>query len=160
MKYICGNIANSCSIVIRHCAIKDYIVWLANILRMGLDLFLAIFPHCNHCRIGYNVSLHSLKVAGTSVTYVGWPIHWQTPLRISQQQIQSLWKCTVQQSAETKVYIMSDGGGVCVVSWHLVLVKTFSVIYDHTLSLLANHPSRHKATSKICCHPGDCIRYL
>ena len=30
-------------------------------------------------------------------------------------------------------------------------------MYDHTFSKLANHQSRHQATHKVGCQPGDCI---
>ena len=45
----------------------------------------------------------------------------------------------------------------CIVQWYLVWVRTFSVMYDHTFSKLANHQIRHQATHKVGCLPGDCI---
>ena len=39
-------------------------------------------------------------------------------------------------------------GLVCVVWWHLASVRTFSVMYDHTFSKLANHQIRHQATQE------------
>ena len=37
-------------------------------------------------------------------------------------------------------------GLVCVAYWHLVSVRTFSVMYNHTFSKLAIHHIRHQAT--------------
>ena len=48
-------------------------------------------------------------------------------------------------------------GLVCCVKWHLVSVRTFSVMYDHTFSRLANHQIRIQAVNKVGCQPGDCI---
>ena len=38
-----------------------------------------------------------------------------------------------------------------------ISVRTFSVMYDHTLSKLANHQIRHQATHKVGCQLGDFI---
>ena len=43
---------------------------------------------------------------------------------------------------------------------HVVSVRTFGVMYDHTLSKLANHQIIHKATNKVGCQPGDFLRGL
>ena len=41
--------------------------------------------------------------------------------------------------------------------WHLVSVRTYGVMYDHTLFLcMQSHEIRHKATCKLSCQPGDC----
>ena len=34
-------------------------------------------------------------------------------------------------------------------------MRTFSVMYDHNFSTLANHQIRHQATHKVGCQPGD-----
>ena len=39
-------------------------------------------------------------------------------------------------------------GWVCVVKWHLVSVRTFGVMDDHTFSKLAHHQIRRQATHK------------
>ena len=39
----------------------------------------------------------------------------------------------------------------------MVSARTFGVMYEHTLSKLANHQIRHQATFKVGCQPGDCI---
>ena len=36
-------------------------------------------------------------------------------------------------------------------------VWTFSVMYDHTFSKLANHQIKHQTTHKVGCQPGDCM---
>ena len=46
-------------------------------------------------------------------------------------------------------------GLVYVAKWHLVSVRTFSVMYDHAFSKLANHQIRHQAAHKVGCQPGD-----
>ena len=49
-------------------------------------------------------------------------------------------------------------GWVCVVWWHLVSVKTYGVMYDHTFSELPNHQIIHQATHiQLRGQPGDCI---
>ena len=35
------------------------------------------------------------------------------------------------------------------------LSKDFGVMYDHNISKLANHQTRHQATNKVGCLPGD-----
>ena len=46
---------------------------------------------------------------------------------------------------------------ICVVVMTPGLSKTFSVMYDHPFSKLANHQIRHYATPKVGCQPCDCI---
>ena len=54
--------------------------------------------------------------------------------------------------------VWRDGWLVCVVYWHLVSVRAFGVMYDHTFAKLANHQIRHQATrDKVGCQPVDCI---
>ena len=51
----------------------------------------------------------------------------------------------------------SERGLVCVVWWHLVSVRTFGVMYDHTFFLTCNCQIRYQATHKMGCQPGVCI---
>ena len=39
-------------------------------------------------------------------------------------------------------------------------VRTFGVMYDHTVSKLTNHHIRNQATHKVDCQPGDCILHF
>ena len=43
----------------------------------------------------------------------------------------------------------------CDVQWHLVSVRTFGVMYGPTFFFACNHQSRHLATHKVGCQPGD-----
>ena len=56
--------------------------------------------------------------------------------------------------------ILSLLSWVCVVECHLVSVRTFSVMYDHTFLKLAHYQIRHQATHKVGCQPGHCTRSL
>ena len=49
------------------------------------------------------------------------------------------------------------GINLSIILWHLVQVRTFGIMYDHTFSKLANHQIRHQAKHKVGCQPGDYI---
>ena len=61
---------------------------------------------------------------------------------------------------DTKFILNQGVVGLCCLMWHHVsrsrglhLVSCMTVYF---VSLLANHQSRHQATSKMGCQPGDC----
>ena len=38
----------------------------------------------------------------------------------------------------------------------MVSVRTFGVMYDHTLFYATHHQIKHQATRNVDCQPGDC----
>ena len=68
----------------------------------------------------------------------------------------SLWDQYINYSRLRDFW--SNGQDLCCYKCHpqLVWVRTFGVMYGHTLSMLANHQIRHNATHKVSCQPGDC----
>ena len=51
--------------------------------------------------------------------------------------------CNALYKKKYVCFSLSGFGLVCVAYWHLVSVRTFGVMYDHTFSEIANHQIRH-----------------